>query len=182
MAELDALVDKRPLHEQVYSLLDDLGDLKGNLLQMAAHLKFRPTIMPVQDGDIWMTSGFGWRKGPFTGLRQFHSGVDFSGKKGVPIIATADGVVKSTGYDSMLGNNVLISHDARFETLYGHLLKIKVKEGEKVKRGQVIGLMGSTGRSTGNHVHYEIVDKGNKVNPYNFILNRETIKRRSSRG
>ena len=182
MAELDALVDKRPLHEQVYSLLDDLGELKGKLSQMAETLKTRPTIMPVQDGEIWMTSGFGWRKGPFTGVREFHSGVDLSGKKGMPILATADGVVKSLGYDSMYGNNVLISHDARFETLYGHLLKIKVKEGEKVTRGQVVGLMGSTGLSTGNHVHYEIVDKGKKVNPYNFILNRDNIKLRSSRG
>jgi murein DD-endopeptidase MepM/ murein hydrolase activator NlpD len=182
MAELDALVDKRPLHEQVYSLLDDLGELKGKLSQMAETLKTRPTIMPVQDGEIWMTSGFGWRKGPFTGLREFHSGVDLSGKKGMPILATADGVVQGVGYDSMYGNNVLISHDARFETLYGHLLKSKVKEGEKVTRGQVIGLMGSTGLSTGNHVHYEIVDKGKKVNPYNFILNRDNIKRRSSRG
>jgi len=182
MAELDALVDKRPLHEQVYSLLDDLGELKGKLSQMAETLKTRPTIMPIQDGEIWMTSGFGWRKGPFTGLREFHSGVDLSGKKGMSILATADGVVKSLGYDSMYGNNVLISHDARFETLYGHLLKIKVKEGEKVTRGQVVGLMGSTGLSTGNHVHYEIVDKGKKVNPYNFILNRDNIKLRSSRG
>jgi len=182
MAELDALVDKRPLHEQVYSLLDDLGELKGKLSQMAETLKTRPTIMPVQDGEIWMTSGFGWRKGPFTGVREFHSGVDLSGKKGMPILATADGVVRRLGYDSMYGNNVLISHDARFETLYGHLLKIKVKEGEKVTRGQVIGLMGSTGLSTGNHVHYEIVDKGKKVNPYSFILNRDNIKLRSSRG
>jgi murein DD-endopeptidase MepM/ murein hydrolase activator NlpD len=182
IAELDALVDKRPLHEQVYSLLDDLGELKGTLLQMAENLKSRPTIMPVQDGEVWMTSGFGWRKGPFTGLREFHSGVDLSGKKGMPILATAEGVVQSVGYDSMYGNNVTISHDARFETLYGHLLKIKVKEGEKVARGQVVGLMGSTGLSTGNHVHYEIVDKGKKVNPYNFILNRDNIKLRSSRG
>ena len=182
IAELDTLVDKRPLHEQVYYLLDDLGDLKGKLLQMAENLKFRPTIMPVQDGEVWMTSGFGWRKGPFTGVNELHSGVDLSGKKGMPIIATADGVVKNAGFDSLFGNKVIISHDVRFETTYGHMLKIKVKEGERVKRGQVIGLMGSTGLSTGNHVHYEIVDKGKKANPYNFILNRDDIKRRLSRG
>ena len=182
IAELDTLADNRPLHEQVYSLLDDLGELKGKLSKMAEHLKFRPTIMPVQDAEVWMTSGFGWRKGPFTGLSRFHSGVDLSGKKGTPIIATADGVVKSAGFDSLLGNNVFISHDDRFETIYGHMLKIKVKEGENVMRGQVIGLMGSTGLSTGNHVHYEVVDMGKKVNPYNFILNRDDIKRRSSRG
>ena len=182
IAELDALVDKRPLHEQVYSLLDDLGELKGKLSQMAETLNSRPTIMPVQDGEIWMTSGFGWRKGPFTGLRRFHSGVDISGRKGTPIIATADGVVKSAGFDSLLGNNVHISHDDRFETIYGHMLKTNVKKGEKVQRGQVIGLMGSTGLSTGNHVHYEIVDKGKKVNPYQFILNREELKLGSSRG
>jgi murein DD-endopeptidase MepM/ murein hydrolase activator NlpD len=182
IAELDTLSDKRPLHEQVYCLLDDLGELKGKLSLMAEHLKFRPTIMPVQDGEVWMTSGFGWRKGPFTGLSRFHSGVDLSGRKGTPIIATADGVVKSASFDRLLGNNVYIGHDDRFGTMYGHMLKIKVKEGEKVTRGQVIGLMGSTGLSTGNHVHYEIVDKGKKVNPYQFILNRDDIKRRSSQG
>lgn len=176
IAELDALVDKRPLHEQVYCLLDDLGELKGKLSEMTETLNSRPTIMPVQSGEVWMTSGFGWRKGPFTGLSRFHSGVDLSGRKGTPIIATADGVVKSTGFDSLLGNYVHISHEARFETTYGHMLKVKVKEGEKVQRGQVIGLMGSTGLSTGNHVHYEVVDKGKKVNPYQFILNREELK------
>ena len=182
MAELEFLVDKRPLHEQVYTLREDLVALNSMLVQMTETLRLRPTIMPVQDDQIWMTSGFGWRKSPFTGLRKFHSGLDISGRKGVPIIATADGVIKTAGFDRLLGNYVRISHDDRFETVYGHLLKVTVKKGEKVQRGQIIGLMGSTGRSTGYHVHYEVKDNDQKKNPYHFILNREAFKSGTSRG
>jgi len=181
IAELEALVDKRPLHVQVLCLHDDLEELNSILARMTETLKSRPTIMPVKDDEIWITSGFGWRRSPFTGMRQFHHGLDISGRKGAPIIATADGVVNKVGYDRFLGNYVRITHDERFETLYAHLLKAGIAEGEPVKRGQVIGLMGSTGMSTGYHVHYEVVDKGSKVNPYHFILNREDIRLSASR-
>jgi len=182
MAELESLVDKRPLHDQVYTLRHDLVELNSMLVQMTETLRLRPTIMPVQDDQIWLTSGFGWRKSPFTGLRNFHSGIDISGRKGAPIIATADGVIKKAGFDRLLGNYVRISHDERFETLYAHMLKSTVEKGEKVQRGQVIGLMGSTGRSTGYHVHYEVRDNDQKKNPYHFILNREAFKSGTSRG
>jgi hypothetical protein len=182
MAELVSLVDKRPLHEQVYTLREDLVELNSMLVQMTETLKLRPTIMPVQDDQIWMTSGFGRRKSPFTGLRNFHSGIDISGRKGAPIIATADGVIKTAGFDRLLGNYVRITHDDRFVTLYAHMLKATVEKGEKVQRGQTIGLMGSTGRSTGYHVHYEVKDNDQKKNPYHFILNREAFKSGTSRG
>ncbi len=175
LAELEALVDKRPLHMQAYSLREDLVELNSMLVQMTETLKARPTIVPVKDREIWMTSPFGWRKSPFTGLRNFHSGIDISGRRGAPIIATADGVVKSADFDRLLGNYVRISHDERFQTTYGHMWKLTVKKGDQVKRGQVIGLMGSTGRSTGYHVHYEVRDNGQKKNPYHFILNREAF-------
>jgi len=182
MAELGSLVDNRPLHEQVYSLREDLCELNTTLLQMTEALRTRPTIMPIQDEEIWMTSRFGWRKSPFTGLRQFHGAIDISGRKGAPIIAPADGVVGTVGSDRFLGNHVRIHHDDRFETMYAHLLKASVKKGEKVQRGQVIGLMGTSGMSTGYHLHYEVKDGGKKMNPYHFILNRDILKKGSSRG
>jgi murein DD-endopeptidase MepM/ murein hydrolase activator NlpD len=183
MAALDSLADERPLHEQVYSLREDLCELNTTLLQMTEALRTRPTIMPIQDDEIWMTSRFGWRKSPFTGLRQFHSGIDISGRKGALIIAPADGVVSSVGFDRFLGNHVRIQHDDRFETLYAHLLKPTVEKGDQVQRGQTIGLMGTSGMSTGYHLHYEIKDSDKKMNPYNFILNRDALMRKdSSRG
>jgi hypothetical protein len=181
MTELEALVDKRPLHVQVLCLRDDLEELNSILARMTETLKSRPTIMPVKDDEIWITSGFGWRKSPFTGMRQLHRGLDISGRKGAPIIATAEGVVGKVGYDRFLGNYVRITHDERFETLYAHLLKAVVKKGEDVQRGQIIGFMGTSGMSTGYHVHYEVVDNSVKVNPYHFILNREDIRLSASR-
>jgi hypothetical protein len=182
LVELESLADTRPLHEQAYSLREDLVELNAMLVQMTETLRLRPTIMPVQDDHIWLTSGFGWRKSPFTGLRTFHSGLDISGRRGAPIIATADGVVTKASFDRLLGNYVRIAHDERFQTMYAHMLKLKVKKGDKVQRGQVIGLMGSTGRSTGYHVHYEVRDNSKKMNPYNFILNREALNTGTSRG
>jgi len=165
----------RPLHERVHYLREDMQELSGLLSRMAATLRNRPTIMPVKDDDIWITSGFGWRKSPFTGLREFHKGLDISGKKGALIIATADGFVTKTGFNRFIGHYVNIKHDVRFETMYGHLLKYVVKEGQRVKRGQLIGYMGTSGLSTGYHLHYEIGDNERKVNPYDFILNRKEL-------
>jgi len=181
LSDLEALEDERPLHVQVHCLYGDMRDLKTLLSRMAETLRIRPTIMPVQDEEIWMTSGFGWRNSPFTGLRQFHSGIDISGRRGAPIVATADGVVSRVGFDRLLGNYVRISHGDRFETTYGHLLKAKVDKGDQVHRGQVVGLMGTTGMSTGYHLHYEVVDNGKKINPYHFILNRSDVKLSASR-
>jgi murein DD-endopeptidase MepM/ murein hydrolase activator NlpD len=129
--------------------------------------------MPVKDDAILITSGFGWRKGPFTGLKEFHKGLDISGRKGAIIIATADGVVEKVGYNRFKGKYIKIKHDQRFSTIYGHLLKYIVKPKQSVKRGQVIGYMGTSGMSTGYHVHYMVIDNNKKVNPYNFILNRD---------
>lgn len=182
MAELESLVDKRPLHEQVFSLRGDLCELNTTLLQMTEALRSRPTIMPIQDEEIWLSSRFGWRKSPFTGLRQFHSAIDISGRKGALIVAPADGVVSKVGSDRFLGNYVRIKHDDRFETMYAHLLKATVKKGDTVQRGQGIGLMGTTGMSTGYHLHYEVTDNGKKINPYNFILNSDILRKGSSQG
>ncbi len=170
--ELLQTEDRRPLHVRVHDLSEDVNELHTVLSKMRKTLDCRPTIMPVKDKAIWITSGFGWRKGPFTGLREFHKGLDISGRKGAPIIATASGVVDKVGYNRFKGKFVRIKHDDRFTTVYGHLMKYIVKKRQTVERGEIIGYMGTTGMSTGYHLHYVVIDNKKKVNPYNFILNR----------
>ncbi len=131
-----------------------------------------PTIMPVSRDRVRITSLFGWRKNPFNNnLRDFHSGIDFAGKPGTPIYATGDGVVVNNSRMLGYGIVVIINHGYGYKTLYGHLSKVNVKEGEKVKRGQVIGKLGRTGLATGPHLHYEVIKDGNRVNPMNNIAN-----------
>ena len=146
----------------------DLSVMIQNKEKMLASV---PSIMPVDRNRIKFSSGFGWRRNPFSRAgSQFHPGIDLAGKVGTPIYATGDGVVTDplgsmTGY----GNVIVIDHGFGFKTLYAHLSKKLVKEGEVVKRGQVIGLLGNTGPSTGPHVHYEVIRNGQKVNPINYI-------------
>lgn len=124
-----------------------------------------PSIRPVGD-DAKITSGFGYRLSPFgTYLASYHYGQDFAGKPNSRITATADGVVRQTGWATGYGQAVLIDHGFGYSTLYGHLADIRVKKGDSVKRGQVIASMGTTGRSTGVHVHYEVWKDGVPVNP-----------------
>jgi hypothetical protein len=181
IAEIEEVDETRPLHMRVHALREDMHQLILVLSKMTEALKCRPTIMPVKEDSIWITSGFGWRKSPFTGLREFHNGLDISGRKGAPIIATADGVVSRLGYNRFIGNYVNIDHDERFKTAYGHLNNYVVEKNQTVKRGEVIGYMGTTGMSTGYHLHYEVIDNGKKVNPHNFILNRKELMLASSR-
>lgn len=162
-----------PLHKRVHDLYESFHELTGILSKMSKRLNSTPTIMPVKDDDIWITSWFGWRRSPFTGLKEFHKGLDLSAKRGVPIMVTADGMVIDTGNDRFLGNFVVVRHDARYTTLYGHLLQIHVKKDQMVKRGQVIGTMGNTGISTGYHLHYEVMYNQKNIDPYNFILDRK---------
>jgi len=131
----------------------------------------KPTLLPVEADEYWISSGFGWRKSPFTGRREFHSGLDISSRRGTPIIAPADGTVISVGKDRYLGKFIKIAHSDTLVTLYGHLLEHKVKKGEAVKRGAVIGLMGNTGLSTGHHLHYGVQVDKKSVNPNHYILN-----------
>ena len=101
--------------------------------------------------------------------------MDICGKKGSDIVATADGVIEKTGSDRFIGKYIKVRHDETYSTTYGHLLKINVKKGLNVERGDVIGLMGSTGLSTGNHVHYMVSVDGERVNPYDYVLNRKHL-------
>ena len=129
-----------------------------------------PSILPVDAEGYWFSSRFGWRRSPFTGNREFHKGIDISSRKGTSIIAPARGKVIRKGYDVYQGNYLLIDHGWRCITTFAHLLTFNVSLGQEVERGEVIALMGSTGRSTGSHLHYQIEVNGEVVDPTNFII------------
>ena len=129
-----------------------------------------PAIQPVKNEDLkHMASGFGYRSDPFTKARKMHEGMDFTARTGTPIYATGDGVVKNADNSlSGFGNHIEINHGFGYLTLYGHLSKYKVRAGQQVKRGDIIGYVGSTGRSQAPHCHYEVHKDGKVVNPINF--------------
>lgn len=127
-----------------------------------------PSIRPL---DGWKTSSFGYRRSPFTGRRELHKGLDIAAPKGSPIIAPADGVVTYSARKGLMGNMISIKHGYGLLTRYGHISKLLKKKGERVERGEVIALVGSTGRSTGPHLHYEVRLNGVPVNPEKYILN-----------
>ncbi|MCP4895587.1 MAG: M23 family metallopeptidase [bacterium] len=132
------------------------------------HLASTPTIAPVMG---IATDGYGRRKDPFTGHQAFHRGLDISARRGTPVVSPADGVVVFAGRDGGLGKVIRVSHGFGFKTTYGHLDRILVESGDEVRRGEQIGLLGSTGRSTGPHLHYEVHVDGRAVNPLYHILN-----------
>jgi len=116
-----------------------------------------------------INSSFGYRKDPFKSRSGFHSGLDIDANYGQHVVATADGVVTKASWHTNYGKTVIVKHKDNYETLYGHLSKLQVKEGQEVKVGDVIGKAGSTGRSTGTHLHYEVIKDGKRVNPKNFL-------------
>jgi murein DD-endopeptidase MepM/ murein hydrolase activator NlpD len=144
------------------------AELQEYLLSQSSILASTPSIMPARG---WLTSTFGTRKDPFTGRRHKHRGIDLANRIGTPISAPADGIITRIVRLPQFGKMVEISHGYGTKTRYGHLSKIVVKVGQKIKRGEKIALMGNTGRSTGPHVHYEIVVNGVHVNPYKYIVN-----------
>lgn len=130
-------------------------------------LSIRPAVAPA--GRLRVSSWFGWRVDPYNGVRRRHDGIDLPGVPGAPVTATAAGVVRIAGWVSGYGNLVEIEHPNGLRTRYGHLAGTEVVPGQRVGRGQVIGELGSTGRSTGPHVHYEIRMNGVPVNPAGFL-------------
>lgn len=126
-----------------------------------------PSGRPV--AKLSLTSNFGVRSDPFSGGARMHKGIDIPGPVGTPIYATADGVVSRAGWANGYGNLVQITHGSGMETRYGHMSKLLVASNSYVKRGQIIGLMGSTGRSTGSHLHYEVRVDGAAINPIPFV-------------
>ena len=141
-----------------------LASVKGNLLLAI------PAIQPVRNENLKrMASGFGYRTDPFTKVRKMHNGMDFTANVGSPVYATGDGVVdRADNSASGFGNHVVIRHGFGYESLYAHLSKYNCRPGQHVKRGDVIGYVGSTGRSEGPHCHYEVHKDGKVVNPLNF--------------
>ena len=170
-SEHDRLV--KNIHEQVSQLAVASGDEEKNLRGLFGTLKKQrnilsatPSIMPTE-GHI--TSRFGYRKSPFTGRIGLHKGIDISNKKGTPIMAAADGVVSFAGSRGLFGQIITIDHGHGLVTYYAHLSKFLKKEGVRVKKGEIIAEMGSTGRTTGPHLHYEVRLNGVSVNPIKYI-------------
>jgi hypothetical protein len=147
---------------------DSLRELESLLQNKEVQLANTPSIWPARG---WLTSGFGYRISPFTGLRQRHEGIDISNRVGAPVITPADGLITNIGREWGFGKILVVSHGFGFTTRYAHLHRINVKVGQKVKRGQKVAEIGNTGRSTGPHLHYEVMVNGVPVNPMKYILN-----------
>ena len=158
---LDQLETEMEDRDQKLSVLESL------LMSRSLSERVMPSGRPVEDG--WLSSRYGKRNDPFTGKQDFHKGLDFAGKKGSEVIAVGDGVVSWAGKKSGYGQLIEINHGNGYSTRYGHNQSHMVKVGDTVKKGQQIALMGSTGRSTGPHVHFEVLRNGKKVNPSGFI-------------
>jgi murein DD-endopeptidase MepM/ murein hydrolase activator NlpD len=140
-----------------------LKSLEGKRNLLAA----TPSLHPTRG---WISSNFGYRVSPFTGRKEFHRGLDIATREGTSIIAPADGVVTYSGKKWLMGNMITIDHGYGMVTRYGHISKLLKKKGNRVKRGEVIALVGNTGRSTGPHLHYEVRLNGVPVNPAKYIL------------
>lgn len=149
---------------------DDVVKMARNKQQLINSI---PAIMPINNKFLrHAPSGFGWRTHPIYKSSEFHPGMDFASPEGTPIYATGDGVVERADNTAQgYGNHVVLNHGYGYQTLYGHMSKIATSAGKKVKRGELIGYVGSTGLSTAPHVHYEVIKNGEKVNPINFYYN-----------
>lgn len=152
---------------QIQELKPSLEETKKAVLKYQQILNVTPTIWPTDSRKV--TSLFGIRSDPFTGRATYHAGLDIGGATGDPVYAAADGVVTLSGIDKIYGNNITIHHGRGILTRYFHLSKRIADVGEKVKKGQLIGDLGSTGRSTGPHLHYEVSVNGNDVNPLPYL-------------
>src|SRR5215203_5243612 len=160
--------------EDTFGLLRTLlGGLQSRLLDVKKSVDRRnalatatPSLWPIKG---WITSTMGYRQDPITGQADFHPGLDIAGDRGEPVYATAAGLVKEATYQNGYGNLVMLDHGFGLQTRYGHLLSYSVKPGEQVKRGDVIGRVGATGRATGYHLHYEILANGRLLNPLQLL-------------
>ena len=148
---------------------DDVELLARQAGQMASCV---PSISPLKLDNIRITSSFGWRMHPVRKTRIFHEGIDFAGKPGTDIYATGDGTVEAVYYNFFgYGNSVVVNHGFGYKTRYAHLKEAFVHEGQKVQRGERIASLGSSGMSTGPHLHYEVLYMGKQMNPWNFFSN-----------
>lgn len=170
-ADLDRLakaqVDLGKLLRQSKFENENFNQIYQTILKRKQVLDHTPSIPPVSG---YLTRGYGLRIDPFTGARQHHMGVDLAAQMGTPVFATADGVVDFSGWKEGLGNLIILNHLHGYKTYYGHLSKIEVYRGQKIIRGQVIGKVGSTGYSTGPHLHYEVHLQEQALDPLRYII------------
>jgi murein DD-endopeptidase MepM/ murein hydrolase activator NlpD len=166
-ATLNSITGRMKFQEKSYSEIERMIKDKAKLLAST------PAIQPVSNKELTrVASGFGSRIDPVYKTVKFHAGLDFAAPQGTPIYATADGRITTAGNKGNgFGNHVVIDHGYSYETLYGHMVRVKVKVGQLVKRGEVIGWVGSTGKSTGPHVHYEVHKNGRPIDPIYFFYN-----------
>ena len=165
-ADLEQLIREARFLQASFSAISD--SLRTNK-QLRDHT---PSISPVPpDAECWISSDFGLRIDPFTGRKQSHNGIDLAGRRGTPILATADGVVEKALWDRTLGWYIKLSHGSGYQTLYGHLQgKPSLSKGQAVKRGETIGQMGDSGRATATHVHYMVIRNKMARNPIKYIF------------
>jgi murein DD-endopeptidase MepM/ murein hydrolase activator NlpD len=146
-----------------------LTSVKSEIELQQAQVRAAPSVWPVSG---WLSSLYGNRRDPFTGLPDFHSAIDIAAERGKPVRATGDATVSSVGYLGNYGNQVLLAHGFGIETRYGHLSAFNVRLGQTVRRGDVIGYVGATGRATSPHLHYEIIVNGKTMNPLRILTGR----------
>jgi murein DD-endopeptidase MepM/ murein hydrolase activator NlpD len=148
------------------ALENGLATVKTSVESQQALARSTPSIWPLAG---WLSSGFGNRRDPFDGTADFHPGLDIAANMGTPIRATADGTVKAAAYNGNYGNAVLLEHSSWISTRYGHLSRFAVRAGQEIRRGDVIGYVGATGRATSAHLHYEILLNGQPINPLRLL-------------
>ena len=161
-------MDIQKLSRQVNLELSSYNTIYEKIQDNIQRINGIPSIRPVDGG--YLNSTFGYRNDPIDNVRRFHQGQDITVKSGTPIYAPADGIVKRAYYVGGFGNHIKIQHSSGYTTLFAHLSKIKVKYGQQVKRGDIIGLTGNTGRSTAPHLHYEIHHNGKPENPLDYFF------------
>lgn len=164
---LDTLYNRIMNQEKSYKEIESMISNKEKLLSAT------PAIQPLSNRDLnRLSSGFGYRIDPVYKTVKFHPGLDFTAPQGTPIYATADGVVQTAGnVGNGYGNHIVINHGYSYQTLYGHMSRLKASRGQRVKRGEVIGYVGSTGKSTGPHLHYEVFKSRKRLDPIYFFYN-----------
>jgi len=159
------------LRKQLYVQTNSLDELVNMGQTMEERLKSIPAIQPISNKDLKRTaSGYGMRIDPIYRTPRFHAGMDFAASIGTEIYATGDGVITYSAWKQDYGNCIMIDHGFGYQTLYGHLSKYRVRIGQKVKRGEVIGEVGNTGKSTGPHLHYEVILRGMRDNPAKYYF------------
>ena len=159
------------LEKRIYEQSKSYDELVKATKNQSKRMACIPAIQPVLNEDLKrMASGYGWRVDPVYHVRRFHSGMDFTAPTGTEVMATGNGTVEFVGWKQGYGNTVIVNHGFGYQTLYAHLSKQLCQEGQKVSRGDIIAEVGSTGKSTGAHLHYEVRVQGSPQDPSNYYF------------